>query len=85
MFPELFTIKSLNFTLNTYGLLLAAVVLRAELFRGAAVVLVSHEVREAWPLLTHAHALILGEWAMTGPVGGSADQFLARYREALDG
>jgi heme exporter protein A len=59
--------------------------LRAELLRGAAVVLVSHEVREAWPLVTHAHALILGEWAVTGPVAGTADQFLARYREAMDG
>ncbi|HJR34311.1 MAG TPA: heme ABC exporter ATP-binding protein CcmA [Gemmatimonadales bacterium] len=59
--------------------------LRAELQRGAAVVLVSHEVREAWPLATHAYALIRGEWALAGPVAGSADQFLARYREAMDG
>ena len=44
-----------------------------------------HEVRDAWPLVTHAHALILGEWALTGPVAGTADQFLARYREAMDG
>jgi len=59
--------------------------LRAELLRGAAVVLVSHEVREAWPLATHAYALIGGAWALSGPVTGSAEQFLARYREAMDG
>ena len=59
--------------------------LRTELRRGAAVVLVSHEVREAWPLATHAHALIQGAWALSGPVAGPVDQFLARYREAMDG
>jgi len=59
--------------------------LRTELLRGAAVVLVSHEVREAWPLATHAHALIRGGWALSGPVAGPVEQFLARYREALDG
>ena len=59
--------------------------LRAELLRGAAVVLVSHEVREAWPLATHAHALIQGAWALSGPVAGPVEQFLARYREAMDG
>lgn len=62
-----------------------ATMLRAELLRGAAVVLVSHEVREAWPLATHAYALIRGEWALAGPVAGTADQFLARYRETMDG
>ena len=59
--------------------------LRVELSRGAALVLVSHVVREAWPLATHAHALIQGAWALSGPVAGTADQFLARYREAMGG
>jgi ABC-type multidrug transport system ATPase subunit len=59
--------------------------LRTELLRGAAVVLVSHEVREAWPLATHAHALIRGAWALSGPVAGPVEQFLGRYREAMDG
>jgi len=56
-----------------------------ELTRGRALVLVSHEVREAWPLATHVHALVGGEWALTGRVAGTADAFLARYRESLRG
>ena len=59
--------------------------LRAELLRGAAVVLVSHEIREAWPLATHAYALSLGRWVLSGPVTGTAEAFMARYREAMDG
>jgi len=56
-----------------------------ELGRGRALVLVSHEVREVWPLATHAHVLIRGGWTITGPVGGTAEEFLARYREGIRG
>lgn len=59
--------------------------LRGELGRGRAVVLVSHEVREAWALATHAHALLRGVWAISGPAEGTADGFLARYAEVLGG
>lgn len=59
--------------------------LREELRRGRAVVLVTHDVREGWLLATHAHALIRGAWAMSGPVSGTSDEFLARYRAALRG
>lgn len=59
--------------------------LALELGRGRALVLVSHEVREVWPLATHAHALIGGDWTISGPVSGTAEAFLDRYRVALRG
>jgi ABC-type multidrug transport system ATPase subunit len=59
--------------------------LREELARGRALVLVSHDVREAWSLATHVHVLIRGEWAVTGPVDGTVEEFLARYGEAMRG
>ncbi len=59
--------------------------LREERDRGRAIVLVSHDVREAWPLATHAHVLIRGEWAITGPVGGTVEEFQARYGAAMHG
>ena len=60
-------------------------VLRAELSLGRALVLVSHEVREAWPLATHAHALIEGRIALSTRVEGPVEGFLARYIEAMRG
>ena len=56
-----------------------------ELGRGRALVLVSHQVREVWPLATHAHALFRGGWTITGPVAGTAEEFLARYGEGIRG
>jgi ABC-type multidrug transport system ATPase subunit len=59
--------------------------LAAEQARGAALVLVSHTVHEAWPLASHAHALVRGAWALSGPAVGEQEEFLHRYREALRG
>lgn len=59
--------------------------LREELRRGLALVLVSHDVREAWPLATHAHALIRGGWTITGPVAGTMEDFLTRYGAGIRG
>jgi heme exporter protein A len=59
--------------------------LRGELDRGRTLILVSHEVREAWPLATHAHALHRGNWVLDGPADGPVEGFLARYGEAIRG
>ena len=60
-------------------------VLRAELSLGRAMVLVSHLVRDAWSLATHAHALIAGELAFSLRADGPVEDFLARYAEAMRG
>ena len=60
-------------------------VLRAELSLGRALILVSHDVREAWPLATHAHALIGGAMALSIRAEGPVEDFLARYAEAIRG
>ncbi|HEV8598616.1 MAG TPA: heme ABC exporter ATP-binding protein CcmA [Gemmatimonadales bacterium] len=61
---------------------------------GQALVLVTHDAHEAWELATHAHLLVRGVWATSGPRGGeggegegeaSLDDFLRRYREAQRG
>jgi len=59
--------------------------LRGELAAGRAMVLVSHDVHEAWDLATHAHVLVRGSWALTGPRGPSLDDFLRSYRAVLHG
>jgi heme exporter protein A len=59
--------------------------LRTELTAGRAMVLVSHDVHESWDLATHAHVLVRGSWALTGPRGASLDDFLRSYRAVLHG
>ncbi|HEV8357484.1 MAG TPA: heme ABC exporter ATP-binding protein CcmA [Gemmatimonadales bacterium] len=59
--------------------------LRTELAAGRALVLVSHDVQESWDLASHAHALVRGSWAFTGPRGPSLDGLLRSYREVLHG
>ena len=59
--------------------------LREQLAKGRGVVLVSHDLHEAWELATHAHVLVRGEWKVTGPATGSLEVFLVQYREALNG
>jgi heme exporter protein A len=59
--------------------------LREQLLKGRGVVLVSHDLHEAWELATHAHVLVRGEWTVSGPAGGSLETFVSRYREALRG
>lgn len=58
---------------------------REQLDRGRGVVLVSHELHQAWELATHAHVLVRGEWKVSGPVEGTLERFLRQYRDALRG
>ncbi|HET9275539.1 MAG TPA: ABC transporter ATP-binding protein [Gemmatimonadales bacterium] len=62
-----------------------AVRLAAERKAGRALVLVTHDVLEAWDLASHAHIMVRGAWAVSGPRGPSLDGFLAAYREAVRG
>jgi heme exporter protein A len=59
--------------------------LAAELGAGKGMVLVSHDVHEAWSLATHLHVLQQGAWIIDELKSGTLEEFLARYREALRG
>jgi heme exporter protein A len=59
--------------------------LAAERNAGQALVLVTHDAHEAWELASHAHVLIRGLWAFSGPREGRLEEFLRRYREAQRG
>ena len=52
---------------------------------GCGLVLVTHDVLEAWALATHAHVLVRGAWARSGPRGDSLEGFLDAYREVAHG
>jgi heme exporter protein A len=57
--------------------------LGALLRTGCALVLVTHDVLEAWELASHAHVMVRGEWMRSGPRGASMDGFLHEYREVV--
>ncbi len=57
--------------------------LRKQMAAGRGVILVSHDLHEAWELATHTHVLVRGEWKVSGPVQGSLESFLGQYRDAL--
>jgi heme ABC exporter ATP-binding subunit CcmA len=59
--------------------------LGAELAAGQALVLVTHDAGEAWELATHAHLLVQGAWAWSGPREASLERFLQRCRELARG
>jgi molybdate transport system ATP-binding protein len=52
---------------------------------GCALVLVTHDVLEAWTLASHAHVMVRGAWMRTGPRGASMEGFLQEYREVVRG
>jgi heme exporter protein A len=52
---------------------------------GCALVLVTHDVVEAWALATHAHVMVRGAWVRSGPRGESIEGFLEEYREVARG
>jgi heme exporter protein A len=52
---------------------------------GCALVLVTHDVLEAWALASHAHVMVRGAWARSGPRGDSIEGFLEEYREVARG
>ena len=60
-------------------------VLERERGAGRGLLVVSHEPQPAWSLATHAHLLVRGAWAFSGPRDTSLERFQDRYREALRG
>jgi heme exporter protein A len=83
--PELLLLDEPFTGLDPEASLRVVVLLREQLSKGRGVVLVSHDLHEAWELATHAHVLVRGEWKGSGPAVGSLEGFLSRYREALNG
>lgn len=71
--------------LDPHSIEQVSALLRAERLEGHGLVLVSHDVHESWELATHAHLLVRGAWAVTGPREGSLDGFLRGYGEVLRG
>jgi heme exporter protein A len=53
--------------------------LRARLAQGLGVVLVTHNLAEAWDLATRVAVLVDGAWAAEGPRSGTLEAFLPRY------
>ncbi|NOT09717.1 MAG: ABC transporter ATP-binding protein [Gemmatimonadales bacterium] len=64
-----------------------SILLDAEMMGGCGVVLVSHDVHEAWSVVTHVHVLVGGALVSSrkrGPVE-TAEAFLQEYRSLLRG
>ncbi|TFH58094.1 MAG: ABC transporter ATP-binding protein, partial [Gemmatimonadales bacterium] len=59
-------------------------VLAAQLSTGTAMVLVSHNLPEAWTLASHVSVLVRGRWVIDEPRSDDRDAFLARLQTALD-
>ena len=59
--------------------------LTAALAEGRGVVLVTHQLGEAWEVATHVGYLTRGRWAEIGPRPAGPDAFLARHRGTADG
>jgi heme exporter protein A len=55
--------------------------LHARLSRGAGLVLVTHQVAEAWELATRVAVLMHGGWAADEPRSETLESFLLRYQE----
>jgi heme ABC exporter ATP-binding subunit CcmA len=60
-------------------------VLRDRLAAGAAAVLVTHQLAEAWDLATCVGVLVAGRWALEGPREGALADFTPRWAAALHG
>jgi heme ABC exporter ATP-binding subunit CcmA len=54
--------------------------LRFRLSRDAGLVLVTHQLADAWELASRVAVLIQGQWVADEPRSGSVDNFLLRYR-----
>lgn len=59
-------------------------VLAAQLNAGTAMVLVSHNLPEAWTLASHVSVLVRGKWVIDEPRPPDRDVFLTRLHTALD-
>jgi ABC-type sulfate/molybdate transport systems ATPase subunit len=53
--------------------------LRTRLSQGLGVVLVTHNLAEAWELATRVAVLVDGGWAAEEPRSGALEAFLPRY------
>ncbi len=53
--------------------------------RGRAVVLVTHQLAEAWDLATRVAVLVAGRWALDEPRAGPVSDFLPRYAALAGG
>ncbi|HEU5170493.1 MAG TPA: heme ABC exporter ATP-binding protein CcmA [Gemmatimonadales bacterium] len=60
-------------------------ILRARLEDGAAMVLVTHQLAEAWELATRVGVLAGGMWALEAPREGGLDAFVPRWEAAARG
>jgi heme exporter protein A len=54
--------------------------LQARLSRGVGMVLVTHNLSDAWPLASRVAVLIQGRWAVDEPRSGTLEAFLPRYQ-----
>jgi heme ABC exporter ATP-binding subunit CcmA len=57
--------------------------LRARREQGLGIVLVTHQLGEAWEVATRIAVLIDGRWACDEPVAGPMDAFVPRYQELI--
>lgn len=58
-------------------------VLEAERHRGAAVLLVSHDLPDLWPLATHVHVVVGGEIRLSTDAGMPLEAFHDAYAELI--
>jgi ABC-type nitrate/sulfonate/bicarbonate transport system ATPase subunit len=57
--------------------------LRARRKQGLGIVLVTHQLGEAWDVATRIAVLVDGRWACDEPLAGPVDAFLPRYQELI--
>jgi heme exporter protein A len=57
--------------------------LRSRLEAGMGLVLVTHQLTDAWDLATRVAVLIQGRWAADEPRDGSVDSFVRRYESMI--
>ena len=59
--------------------------LRSRLSVGVGLVLVTHQLADAWELVSRVAVLVQGRWAVDEPRSGSLDDFVARYHGLAHG
>jgi ABC-type multidrug transport system ATPase subunit len=59
--------------------------LQARLSKGLGLILVTHNLVEAWELVSRVAVLVGGRWAMDEPRTGTLDAFLSRYQRFASG
>jgi heme exporter protein A len=59
--------------------------LKVRLAKGLGLVLVTHNLSDAWELASRVAVLIQGRWAVDEPRSGTLEAFLPRYQRLADG